>query len=112
MQIIHDRDVNIVGQEYNPIYRVVLIEPNDGALSTWSRESISIFGGDIEDALRFAASEAKGRLFAVALETVTGARASPARYQLTWLHGLDPIFPEQLHEAAFLRMQQHKATGA
>lgn len=99
----------IAGEEYLPVYRVVLIAQQSGDPRTWPREVTWVAGGDLVEHLADAerAAAANGRLVAIAVETALGdPKTPPARYQLTWVHGFDPKFPEQLRESAFEKMQK------
>lgn len=99
----------IAGEEYLPIYRIVLISQQPGDPRTWPRDVTRVAGGDLVEHLADAerAAAASGRLVAIAVETALGdPKTSPTRFQLTWVHGLDPKFPEQLQESAFQKMQK------
>jgi len=107
VEIIERRDIKVVGEEYNPVYRVLLIEESDGPPASWPREVFGVFGGDVQDVLRLAKERAGDRrLFAVALETPAGGRETrPMTYQLTWLTGIDPKFSDQLSTPPLLEMR-------
>ena len=107
------RDIAVLGSELNPIYCVLLIQEGDGEPATWARETLHVFGGDVEDVLHFATEQAGDeRMFAVAVETAFGGlQDGPPQYLRTWISGCDPVFPDELSEAAFLTMRRRQNAG-
>ncbi|GAA1894177.1 hypothetical protein [Lapillicoccus jejuensis] len=100
----------LASAERRPLHRVVLITETDGPLTEWPRETFGVIG-DVLDVVDEAHRRAgRDRLAAVALETPQpGLAHAPGngenRVMWTWLHGFDPIFPDDLENPAFQRMR-------
>jgi hypothetical protein len=113
MELQPRRDVRVTGEDYLPVYRVVLIEENEEHPRSWPREVFFVHGGDVQDVASFAQERAGSeRLVAIALETPIGdENTSPMFYRLSWVCGLDPKMLGQFEDQALLRMRARAAAA-